>query len=121
MIFTVFRTFFSFCLQIYSFDILYTTLPYQDTDQFWKIRGDCTFVAPTPTGFAVSDSDKSKVSSVVFELFLIEFVGRGLGSHNACLSIILLRLFYFLGFGATLSDTLRFASGFKHRRPKHEH
>ena len=85
------------------------------------------FVAPTPTGFAVSDSDKSKFSCVMFELFLIEYtVGRGLGSwyclqysHSPCLSILLLRLFYFSGSGATLSDVLRFASGFTHRRLKH--
>jgi hypothetical protein len=48
----------------------------------------------------VSESDKSKFGSVMFELFLIEYtVGRGLGI--ACntlivnLSILLLRLFYF--------------------------
>jgi hypothetical protein len=76
----------------------------------------------------VSDSDKSKFSSVMFELFLIEYtVGRGLGI--ACNTLIvrvyqfclLLRLFYFSGFGATLSDVLRFAVGFTHRRLKHEH
>jgi hypothetical protein len=62
----------------------------------------------------------------MFELFLIEYtVGRGLGI--ACntlivnLSILLLRLFYFSGFRATLSDVLRFAIGFTHRRLKHEH
>jgi hypothetical protein len=42
-------------------------------------------------------------------------------SHNASVSILLLRLFYFSDFGATLSDVQRFASGFTHRHLKHEH
>jgi hypothetical protein len=74
----------------------------------------------------VSESDKSKFGSVMFELFLIEYtVGRGL--VIACntlivnLSILLLRLFYFSGFGATLSDVLRFVIGFTHMCLKHEH
>jgi hypothetical protein len=47
------------------------------------------FCSPHPNGFAASDSDKSKFSSIMFELFLIEYtVGRGLGI--ACNTLIVL-------------------------------